>query len=31
VTFRYRVILATHAASPEELNKEADAFAAQYK
>jgi hypothetical protein len=31
VTFRYRVILATHAADPGELNKEADAFAAQYK
>jgi len=30
-TFRYRIVLYTHAATPEELNKEADAFAAQYK
>jgi hypothetical protein len=30
-TFRYRVVLSTHAVSPEELNKEADAFAALYK
>ena len=30
-TFRYRVILVSHAASAEEMNKEADAFAAEYK
>jgi len=30
-TFRYRIAFYTHAATPEELNKEADAFAAQYK
>lgn len=30
-TFRYRVILLSHAASPEEMNREADAFAAEYK
>jgi len=28
ITFRYRVILATHAANVEELNREADLFAA---
>jgi len=31
VTFRYRVILSSHAANPEELNTEADAFASAYK
>jgi hypothetical protein len=30
-TFRYRIVFYTHAATPEELNKEADAFAGQYK
>ncbi|HUV68684.1 MAG TPA: PmoA family protein [Terracidiphilus sp.] len=30
-TFRYRIVFYTHAATAEELNKEADAFAAQYK
>lgn len=30
-TFRYRIVFYTHAATPEELNKEADAFAATYK
>jgi len=30
-TFRYRIVLNSHAANPEELNKEADAFAAEYK
>ena len=30
-TFRYRIVFYTHAATTEELNKEADAFAAQYK
>ena len=30
-TFRYRIVFYTHAATSEELNKEADAFAAQYK
>lgn len=30
-TFRYRIVFYTHAATPEELNREADAFAAQYK
>lgn len=30
-TFRYRVVFYTHAATVEELNKEADAFAGQYK
>lgn len=30
-TFRYRVILSTHAVAPSELNKEADAFALLYK
>jgi hypothetical protein len=29
--FRYRVILMDHAAAPEEMNKDADAFAADYK
>ncbi len=28
-TFRYRIVFYTHAATPEELNREADAFAAQ--
>ncbi|MGB7264161.1 MAG: PmoA family protein [Terracidiphilus sp.] len=28
-TFRYRIVIYTHAATPEELNHEADAFAAQ--
>jgi hypothetical protein len=31
VTFRYRVILFSRAATPEEMNKEADNFAAQSK
>jgi hypothetical protein len=31
VTFSYRVILYSHAATPEELNREADAFAAESK
>jgi hypothetical protein len=30
-TFRYRVILFSHAADANEMNKEADAFAAEYK
>jgi len=30
-TFRYRVILFSHAAGAEEMNKESDAFAAEYK
>ena len=30
-TFRYRIMLVSHQASPEELNHEADAFAAEYK
>jgi hypothetical protein len=30
-TFRYRVVFASQAASPEELNREADAFAAETK
>jgi len=30
-TFRYRVVFYTHAATTEELNREADSFAAQYK
>jgi hypothetical protein len=30
-TFRYRVMFASHAANPEELNREADAFAAEPK
>jgi hypothetical protein len=30
-TFRYRVILFSHAAAAEEMNKEADTFAAEYK
>ncbi len=30
-TFTYRVILLSHAAGAEEMNKEADAFAAEYK
>jgi len=30
-TFRYRIVIYTHAATPEELNRQADAFAAQYK
>jgi hypothetical protein len=30
-TFRYRVILFSHAASPEEMNRAADGFAAEYK
>jgi len=30
-TFRYRVILFSHAATPEEMNKAADRFAAEYK
>jgi hypothetical protein len=29
VTFRYRVLIETHAADPAELNKQADAFGAQ--
>ena len=28
-TFRYRIVFYTHAATPEELNREADAFAAR--
>ena len=31
VTFRYRVILFSHAAEAEEMNREADSFAAEYK
>jgi hypothetical protein len=30
-TFRYRIVFYTHAVTTEELNKEADAFAAEYK
>lgn len=30
-TFRYRIIFYTGAVTPEQLNKEADAFASQYK
>jgi hypothetical protein len=30
-TFRYRIVFYTHQATTEELNKEADAFAAAYK
>ena len=30
-TFRYRTILFSHAAGPEELNREEDAFEAEYK
>jgi methane monooxygenase PmoA-like len=30
-TFRYRVILYSHAANPEELNREADTFAGEFK
>ena len=30
-TFRYRIVFYTHAATPDELNREADAFAAQAK
>jgi hypothetical protein len=30
-TFRYRVILFSHAAGAEEMNREADTFAAEYK
>lgn len=30
-TFRYRIVFYTHEATTEELNKEADAFAAAYK
>jgi hypothetical protein len=30
-TFRYRIVLYTHAATPAELNREADAFAAERK
>ena len=30
-TFRYRIVFYTHAATEAELNKEADAFAAEYK
>jgi len=30
-TFRYRVILMPHAATPDEVNRDADAFEAQYK
>ena len=30
-TFRYRIVIYTHAATPEELNQEADAFAAESK
>jgi hypothetical protein len=31
VTFRYRIIIYPHAITPDELNKEADAFAAETK
>ncbi|MGA2348891.1 MAG: PmoA family protein [Terracidiphilus sp.] len=31
VTFRYRVILFSHPVSADEMNREADAFAAEYK
>ena len=30
-TFRYRIVIYTRVATPEELNHEADAFAAEYK
>jgi hypothetical protein len=30
-TFRYRIVFYTHAATPEELDREADAFASEYK
>jgi Family of unknown function (DUF6807) len=30
-TFRYRIVLYNEAVTPEQLNREADAFAAQYK
>jgi hypothetical protein len=30
-TFRYRVILFSHPVDAEEMNREADAFAAEYK
>ena len=30
-TFRYRVILLSHAATAEEMNRAADRFAAEYK
>ena len=30
-TFRYRIILYSHRNSREEMNKEADTFAAEYK
>ena len=30
-TFRYRVLLLSHQADPEEVNRQADAFAAEYK
>lgn len=30
-TFRYRILLISHEATPEELNREADEFAAEYK
>jgi hypothetical protein len=30
-TFRYRIAIYTHAATSEELNREADAFAAEYR
>jgi hypothetical protein len=30
-TFRYRVVLFSHAAGADEMNREADAFAAEYK
>jgi hypothetical protein len=30
-TFRYRVVIANRAETADELNKEADAFAAEYK
>jgi hypothetical protein len=30
-TFRYRIVIYDHTVTPEELNKEADGFAAEYK
>jgi hypothetical protein len=30
-TFRYRVILYTHAVTAEEMNRQADRFAAEYR
>jgi hypothetical protein len=30
-TFRYRIVIYDHTVTPDELNKEADAFAAEYK